>query len=156
VEDYLNEVLNGLLKEHEKIYSASIKITRERYDSLVRQIDRLETQVSELASLIGAVKITEPSQAAILSIEKGSLLTDITYLQGTAATLQLALAESQSRPSKYIGRPVITDVPVKPRSQRVMALAVVLGGMLGIILAFIVEFIVKVRQGAYSKALDSV
>lgn len=145
---YLAHVTQALLAEHTKVYSQSMDVQRQRLQSLDKRMQALNDYMEKLSVHIEAVGKQDPAQAAILAIEKGKLLTEIPGLERDHTALRLALSDIQSQPSKLLREPTLPDRQAKPKQKLVLVLALLLGFMLGIITAFVAEFLIKARQQA--------
>ena len=143
---YLDQVVKNLLAEHSKRYNQAMNVQYQRLQSLDKQVQALSDHIGKLSTYIEAVRPQNPAQAAIIAIEKGKLLTEVPNLEAEYTALQLALSEIQSQPSKLLREPTLPKNKTKPKRASVLALAAVLGLMLGLFAAFIAEFFVKARQ----------
>ena len=75
---------------------------------------------------------------------------DLTQRISTFKTKTAAL-----HPIEVIQPPFSTPNPVKPAKIKILALSLVLGGFLGLVAAFMVEFIVKSRNRIFDKHGDA-
>jgi LPS O-antigen subunit length determinant protein (WzzB/FepE family) len=150
---YLAQVVDALLAEHTKLYSQTMDILRQRLQSLDKQIKALSDHLEKLSAHIEDVGKQGPTQAAILAIEKGKLLTEIPGLEREHTTLRLALSDIQSQPSKLLRGPTLPNSQVKPKHTQMLALAAILGLMFGIVAVFLFEFFGKARQQLSERAV---
>ena len=139
VEQQLKKITDQLLQKHKVIYDAEIAEKQKRDDFLSMQIDNANSQIAEITQLIGNLKGIEPAQASILVLEKNGLRERL-------ATFEQRIINQNYKilPTKFIGEPTIKDIPVKARM--VITVSIVLGLMLSVFGAFIVEYIIKARQ----------
>lgn len=149
---YLTQVMQALLADHTKLYNQSMDVQRQRFQSLEKQMQALGDHTEKLSVYIEAVRKLDPAQAAILAIEKAKLLTEIPGLEREHTTLQLALSDIQSQPSKLLREPSLPVSQAKPKRTQMLALAGMLGLILGMVAALVAEFLSKVRQQIQKQA----
>ena len=151
--NYLKQTVNRLISEHEVVYNEQKVISvaentkrRERYESLKRLIGMLRKQVGEVSAHIDMLKRKNPSEAGILTLGMGNLLSKIWELEEILTNLQLELTDPPSQQTKLIGKPTGSNNPIKPKPAIVIPLGIVWGLILGIFSAFIAEFVSNTKK----------
>jgi capsular polysaccharide biosynthesis protein len=154
-QQYLTFEIQALLGEHALLYNQSMDIQRQRLQSLGKQMSSVNAFIEELSSHIEAVRKLDPAQGAILAVEKGKLLTYAPDLEAQYVTLQLALSDIQSQPTTVLQNPTLPERQAKPKPMLVLVMALMSGLIIGVVAAFIGEFLCKVRlQSQARKVVD--
>lgn len=139
----LADAISALLENH-------AEITRQYNEYLKSNFQLKKTQESKLSALlqqyenrIKAVERQNPSLAAIMTIDRRSLLERILTLQETIEKLEANLM--QTTPTEVLREPSTPTSPIKPKTKLVLALSLVSGIFLSIFAAFFAEFVQKAR-----------
>lgn len=142
--DFVLKIAAPLLERHRSAYEEVRGATETRLHNLDAEIKSLEMQVSSLGRMVR--NLEDSSQAAILAIERGTLLNMLATLKAQRSNLLLALSESQSYPTRLLGEPTNGERAVRPKPILYISVAVFVGVALGIFAALIAEFVSRVRR----------
>jgi len=143
---FLGQVVDGLLEEHETWFKQTVRLLRDRMDTLVAQSQAFESQIVLIQEEMERVREVNPVQASVLAVESGKLIAQLPGLEGRLNLLQLDLLDSRSYPSKLLRAPTVAVKPIQPRPKLYLAISLVLGLMLGVFAAFFAEFLRNARQ----------
>lgn len=151
-EHHLRALLDKILSEHAEIFNTAMDIKRQRSQSLTKRVEEIKTQITVLSRLVDSLRGGRPEQASILALEQSALLQNLPELESEAASLQLSLTKPRSQPSEYVALPVTSGKPIKTNARKIVALSIVFGLFAGVVGAFFVESLARVRrQMALSK-----
>lgn len=140
---FLTEVTAGLLERHQKLYERTRDAKEAQLRELDRQIEAIEAHARRMADL---VKEVGPGQAAVLTLERGNLLAALTGLRAQRTNLVLSLAASDAFPTRPIQEPTLATNPITPNAALYLVLGSVIGLVLGMAVALIVEFLSRARM----------
>ncbi len=143
---YLVRVVNAVLAEHAMSLTRIGDASRERMQSIDRQVGMLNDYIASLSKQIETIRVTSPVQASILVLEKGRALAEKIQFEQETTHLRLVLSGMQSQPSKLLLEPVLPVSSVDPKRSAILSLAVVLGVMLGLFCAFAAEALLRLRD----------
>lgn len=142
----LQLVVSELLESHRLRYHEMLLPVKNRLNLLKSRLKDYQNQLDVLDTQITQLREKSPQQAAILMIEKGNIMRAIPEQEEKIAELQFATNELNSFTTHQLGQITVSDNPVKPKSKKVIAWAVMLGLMLGVLAALFVEVIVRARS----------
>jgi uncharacterized protein involved in exopolysaccharide biosynthesis len=144
----LQKITDQLLHEHDLKYNTVMASQQQKYASLRQEIDTVRSLTNELSLLIVEMtKKKEFAQATILVLEKNILVKRLYDLERSAIDLDRDITHvGVTYPTRLITEPTSSATPIKPKSKRIIALSIMLGFILAIFSAFIVEFIDKARR----------
>lgn len=135
-EQGLRGIVERLLHAHETSYNFLIAQIQQRQEALVKDVNDLKKQRVEVSKIKNKMSVSNPALAVLLVSEIRSLGKEVGEKEEAAFNLQMAGGRQQARRTKVVGEFFTSASPVKPKRQRVLALGVVLGSMLGILGAF--------------------
>lgn len=140
----LADAISTLLKSH-------AEMNRQYNESISTNLQLKKTQESKLSVLlqqyenrIQAIERQNPSLAAIMTIDRRSLMEELYAVQTSIQEIQAN--HTQATPTEVLREPSTPTSPIKPKTQLVLALSLVLGIFLGIFSAFFAEFVQKARD----------
>ena len=142
----LADNLEPVLAKHTVVFDAGMGLMRSRRANMQTQIEVLREQTEVLQAEVGQLREVSPTQASLLLLEIGNLTRQIPTLENQVQTLNERLLDSRSYPTRLISGPTLPETPVEPKTQLVLALAVVLGLTLGLVGAFFGEFLRVARS----------
>jgi uncharacterized protein involved in exopolysaccharide biosynthesis len=148
---YLDEIVKEVLEEEIRLFEQGIQLKLAHLQSLTDQIKAFEAYQLQLEKHIEDVNKLDPAQAAILAVEQGKFLAIMPDLENQKYILQTSMSESESYPTKLIGESRLPEKPFRPKRALVLLLAGMSGLMLGIIAAFLADYIEKVRASCKKK-----
>jgi uncharacterized protein involved in exopolysaccharide biosynthesis len=149
-QEFLNGVASRLAERHQKLYDEASSAQQTRLRDLGVEIVALQNQVNLLEKL--TKDLDDRGQAAVVAVERGGLLGALAKLRDQRASLELSLSAMQSYPTRLVGKPAVSNDPVRPRPALYLSLGVVLGLLLGVFAAFVAEFLANARGGKALRA----
>lgn len=143
--EQLGEPVKKLLAEIKAVlderYNRLISLQKNYALSAVNELKSIEQQMSELLRIKKRVKgeahIEIMKEMRELTTRKTELLKELPYHE---------LAKLQSTETIISREPKIPKSPIRPRKKLLLTLSAVLGVFLGVIFAFVLEFISKTRD----------
>lgn len=151
---YASTVTGRVLAQHERLFTQAFAAQRQRLDSLTRQLQAFDAQLASLSEHIESLRESNPSQSAILTLEKGNLLVERPILEQQRAELEVSLSGMRSQPSRLIREPTLPVEPANERLALYVALGLVLGLMLGVFAAFFSAFLERSRAELRARRAD--
>jgi capsular polysaccharide biosynthesis protein len=144
----LQKITDQLLHEHDLKYDTEMASQQQKYASLRQAIDTVQSLTNELSLLIVEMtKKKEFAQATILVLEKINLVKKLGDLDLAAITLDRNITHAGvTYHTRLIAEPKSSATLIKPKPKRIITLSIMLGVILGIVSAFIVESIDKARR----------
>ncbi len=142
---YLDQTVRELLSSHAKLYSQVIDEQNQHLQSLNGQINAMNAHITKLSAYTEELRTKSPVQVALLAIERGKLLAEVASLENEYMALRLALSGMQTQPTRLLKEPTLPEIRAKPNRQLVLVLAVILGLMLGVFAAFVVELLARAK-----------
>ena len=138
--------IENVLTEHSLYFDAEVSLLAERRARLKAQIDGLREQMDLLQAEINRLRDVSPVQASVLLLEVSNLTRQIPDLDDQVEEINERFLESRTYPTRLISGPTLPGSPVEPKTQLILALAVVLGLILGLFGAFFAEFLRVARS----------
>lgn len=142
----LERITDEVRKEHQAIFDRNVSFLSERLNNLDLQRAALQQQYADASALFDQLKQRDPVQAALIMQERGRLTTSIIGLDAEKPALAQRLSPPQTLSTALLGEISTPTEPAVPKKGLVLALAVVLGLMGGVMAAFLAEFVVNVRS----------
>jgi len=150
---YLDGIVKEVLEEEKRLFDQGIQLKLAHLQSLTDQIKAFQSYQVQLEKHIENVNKQDPAQAAILAVEKGKFLAIMPDLEEQKYVIQTSMSESESFPAKLIGGLRLPEKPFKPKRNSVLLLAGLSGLIFGIIAAFFVELVNRIRQQMKAEAI---
>lgn len=144
--DFLGGVVGQVLSEHNERYTRLRGLRQGRVDSLAEAIAQVEGQIALMADKIRSLGAHDASTAAILTVERGKLISELTHLKEQRTDLEFSLLPPNTEPTRLLLEPTLTESPERPRPVLYTALALVLGLFGGVVAAFVWEAAARVRR----------
>ena len=145
---FLEQITDKLITADQQRYADIRQQLQSRLRALLSQQENIHREASEIDNRIQALGDTNPNLSATLTLQKSNLLRLLQDVEDRINKLQLNLTSVQSVPTTLIREPTLPVRAVQPRPLLYMALATVLGLIMGIFGAFAAEFFVKARAQA--------
>lgn len=115
-----------------------------------KKLSFVQEQIFAIQSLLQKFKILntheEESLDTLALLEKSRLLTELSSLEQQQMELQIQLDPVNTYPTTVLAPAKYPENPVKPKTSLIMALSTVLGLMIGVFVAFGLEFIQNARK----------
>ncbi|MDX5379086.1 MAG: Wzz/FepE/Etk N-terminal domain-containing protein [Halomonas sp.] len=144
VQGFLASVVSALEAAHAVKYASWLERQQAMITQTEDEIASLTADIERLGRLAEVLTGSEPTQAAVLEIERARMRERLTSLHEKLADREFVLANSTQ--TQVLKAPALPSTPVNPQPKVYLTLAVVLGMFLGIVAAFVFEFLAKARQ----------
>jgi uncharacterized protein involved in exopolysaccharide biosynthesis len=148
--DFLRRIAAKILQRHQEAYANAVDPLRQRLSAIGKQIEILTTQMRELGDLIARLKVSNPTQASLVAIERGHLYANLDQLERDRVALQQQTTAPYVNPTRVIARPTLPEDPVSPKKLVAVVVGIVLGLVLGLLAVFFREFFASVRRASAS------
>ena len=143
---YLEKVVAEVLARQHALFEQEMEIKQKRLMTLSGRLEGVEDFLQELERRIGLMDRQDPAQATVLAVEKGGFLRLASDLKRERYNLQTEMSTVVFYPAELLGVPHLPQKPIKPKRPLVLLLAGIFGLLLGIMSAFLAEFIFTARQ----------
>lgn len=143
---FLADIVAKVIRQHQVLFTMARDEQQKQLESLQKRRDDIEQILLLVRHRMSATAASDAALAGLLTLEQDRLLDQLPQIEQQQAALRMAMSELQSKPTVPLRQPTLPVKPVKPRSALYLALAAVLGLMLGVFGAFFAEFIGKARQ----------
>jgi capsular polysaccharide biosynthesis protein len=143
---FLQTVIDKLMEEHRVHFEQAAALIKSHLLSLTSQTEAFQSQIALIQAEMDQVREVNPVQASVLAVESGKLMAQLPALEQRRNQLQLDLLDSRSYASQLLRSPTVAAKPVQPRPKLNIAIALVLGVMLGVFGAFFAEFLHAARK----------
>lgn len=143
---FLTTVVGKVQREHEQWLQEAVKQQHARLDSLGDRITMAHQHMQALDQSIAKLKGSNPLQVTVLLQEKGKFLQELPTMEQEQALLALSLSRLQTLPTRFLREPTTPIAPERPRPVLYLALALIIGVMLGAMAVFIAEFVTNARR----------
>ena|ERR1051325_8587776 len=131
---FLDDISKTVTDQHDELYEGTLNPVRQRLAAIDSQISQLTVQATELGILIARLRDTQPVQASLVAMDRSRIYQQLGDLQRDRLLLQQRTTRLSSSPSRVIVPAGLEESPASPKT----ALLVVLGGVLGLLLALLV------------------
>ena len=143
---YLEKVVAEVLARQHALFEQEMEIKQKRLMTLSGRLEGVEDFLQELERRIGLMDRQDPAQSTVLAVEKGGFLRLASDLKRERYDLQTEMSTVVFYPAELLGVPHLPQKPIKPKRPLVLLLAGIFGLLLGIMSAFLAEFIFTARQ----------
>ncbi len=136
----LKYVANVFIQQQGEKYNKSIKLTKKEIQESERECADIKTQEKNLSKTLSQLSQGKALSPGLFFIQDKLVNYENIYsdLQNKIYSLKKGLLDS--RPSKIFNPPLVPKYPVKPKKRLMAALSGVLGLMLGVFVAFFMEY----------------
>lgn len=141
----LERVFTEIQKTHDETFRENRRLLNERIQNLEAQREALQQQFGDASDLIDRLKPSDPVQASLIMLERGRISATINGLDAEKPALAQKLTPPQTQPTELLGEIVAPQKAAVPKRALVLAFALVLGLIGGVLLAFILEVLSKGR-----------
>jgi len=144
--ELLREIVDRLQSRHGEYIKAFRSELQERISRISQRISFIGEQQGRFEAKLGELDSnTSAAIGALLTLEQ-RLFNQLPRLEERQAELQGQLSQRLTQPTEVISEPTASSSPVEPKTRLVLALAAVLGLMLGVFVAFFREFLARVSE----------
>ncbi len=142
----LARVFAEVQKTHDETFLENRRLLNERIQNLNAQRAALQQQFNDASDLVERLKSRDPVQASLIMLERSRISASMTGLEAEKPALAQKLTPPQTQPTQLLGEVIAPQKAAAPKRALVLALALTLGLMGGVLLAFVAEFLSKTRQ----------
>lgn len=146
--DFLNRVLGEVQQSHAATYRRNVDSLTQRLENLEAQRVALLRQYEEATVLLERLRVLDPVQASLLTLERSRISGLISALDTERPSLTLRLTPPQTQLTVTLGEIVPPVRAASPRRALVLGLAALLGIVVGTALALAVDFAGRPRPRA--------
>lgn len=136
VQRFLQELVDQLLKTHQQSFDAALSPARQEIGAIDTQITALRR---ELAMLGEHRRESVDSSTALRAFGRGMILRDEIVLSGRRARLEASILQPLSQMTRIVGPPSAPGARKTSGPAVVVGLASIVGALLAVILAVVVE-----------------
>ncbi len=142
---FLAGVMAKVIRQHQKLFTMARDEQQKQLEMLQKRRDDIEQILLLVRHRMSTTAGSDAALAGLLTLEQERLLQQLPQIEQQQVALRLAMSELQSKPTVLLRQPTLPVKPAKPKPALYLALAAVLGLMLGVFGAFFAEFVGKVR-----------
>ena len=154
---FIRQVIDSISKKHQKYLNTYITLQKNDLSLKKAELTQVAEQIRKISKLVSSLEkraatendldISTYSMQLSKALEKLNLLQERqSLLQEEIKKIELSLLPINLKPTRIAGEITMYDHPVKPRKKLVFAVSLITGLMLGVFLAFFLEFIGKERE----------
>lgn len=144
-QSFLLEAVSEVLEQQLLQYNDARSLRERALADLEAEIELLNGQAQQLAEVAENANVDEAVRALIV-LQRSTLQADLPALHEKKLELQRALSRIQTYPTQVIREPTLPEHASSPRKALTLGLALVLGGMLGCLAAFLSEFLHQAKN----------
>lgn len=143
--DLLVRVLDAISQSHSEYYRKGVRSLSDRLEALESQRASLLRQLEEASALLIQLEDRNPVQASLLLLELGRMSTLLASVEAEKPLVVQRLTAPLTQQTELLREVVAPVRPAAPKQGRVAVAVLVLGPVAGVMLAFLVEFVARVR-----------
>lgn len=152
VRDFVAGIVADVLQRHGEMYAAAVKPFEQRLAVIDKRVATTTKRVADMDQLVDRFKDTQPLQASILLVQQTQLLADLNRMERERLFLLRHIVKPYSQPTVSIADATLPNEPFMMNTLTTLAIAMVLGLMLGIVTVFFAEFVAKLRAASATNA----
>lgn len=138
--EVLVKITEDLVKRHALVYEQVFNSRKDQVSSLRKRIDTLKTSFN-------------PNDRGLSNAEKLKIIEIQSDLEKQLAEEELLLTDIYHKPTRLLKAPTLNAKPVKPDKPKTIAIALILGLMAGVMLAFLIDYFQKYLPSASQKSI---
>jgi uncharacterized protein involved in exopolysaccharide biosynthesis len=143
---FFEKVTREILTQHGEIHRHSVDALEERVQDLDSRREALQREYADASELTQRLKESDPAQASVVAVERGRISATLEALGAEKPRLVHLMSRPATAPSELLGEITSPTRAVSPRKVMVAALSLLLGTLVGIVLAFFAEFVGGIRS----------
>lgn len=141
----LQKINETLLAEHKEKYDSAVLALKGKIASLEENMEILDQEIKGLNSKVESSGKDNEVVNSLLTFENVKLKQQRVNLSMEVLNLELQASELKARPTKVIIEPTIYETPANQRILLILAVALVAGVLMGVFIAFFMEFVQKAK-----------
>lgn len=138
--EVLVKITDDLVKRHELIYQQVLNTRKYQVSSLRKRIDTLKTGFNL-------------KDRGLSNEEKLKIIEIQSDLEKQLVEEELLLTDIYHKPTRLLKAPTLNAKPVKPDKSKIIAIALILGLMAGVVIAFLIDYFQKYLPSASQKSI---
>jgi uncharacterized protein involved in exopolysaccharide biosynthesis len=142
--DFLLQIVREIEAEQRQRYEVARQAQEAALVAVDAQVSAVNEQIARLAEMVNTDRADEAVRALVV-LQRGNLQTVLPALHKQRLAIQRDLSSLNSYDTQLVKAPTLSKVAASPKPAIVLALGVVIGGMLGFIVALFVEFFQQAR-----------
>ena len=143
----LKQITNELILRHQAIQQSILSTLNERILNLKSQRDLLQKELYTASEIIKNLKHRDSVQAAFILLESRQISTSLNKIDEELFLLYQKISSPETTPTKIIGEIYDPLAPATPKKVLVISISSAFGLMIGLLIAFLAEFISNVKLG---------
>jgi hypothetical protein len=144
--DFLGRVVEHVMSDHRQPYDEAVRVQNEYLTAVEEQLLQLHQDVDALTEHLHGLKAKDPSEAALVTLERATRRAAEPTLESTRTTLRLVLMPPHTQPTQLLQEPTLPERAARPRPALYITVGVVLGILMGLFAAFCAELLASARK----------
>lgn len=141
----LNDVVKAVQRDHTVLFEDNRRPISDRLQNLEEQRATLQKQYADLTALIERLKASDSVQASLMMLQRGAIVDSLNQQDMERLRLAQQITPPQTRPTELLGEIVAPAKASRPKKMLVLAFSAAFGLMMGVILAFLMDFLAKAK-----------
>lgn len=141
----LNDVVKAVQRDHTVLFEDNRRPISDRLQNLEEQRATLQKQYADLTALIERLKASDSVQASLMMLQRGAIVDSLNQQDMERLRLAQQITPPQTRPTELLGEIVAPAKASRPKKILVLAFSAAFGLMMGVILAFLMDFLAKAK-----------
>ena len=141
----LNDVVKAVQRDHTVLFEDNRRPISDRLQNLEEQRATLQKQYADLTALIERLKASDSVQASLMMLQRGAIVDSLNQQDMERLRLAQQITPPQTRPTELLGEIVAPAKASRPKKMLVLAFSAAFGLMMGVILAFLIDFLAKAK-----------
>jgi uncharacterized protein involved in exopolysaccharide biosynthesis len=142
----LKQITDEVIRRHHTIQQSNFTALKERIQKLKSQRELLQNELDSASEILKTLKHSHSVQATFVLLERSQITTVLNEIDQESFLLQQKLISPKTTPTETIGEIVAPVSPSAPKKTLIVVVSPVLGIMIGLMTAFVAEFISKARS----------
>jgi LPS O-antigen subunit length determinant protein (WzzB/FepE family) len=138
--EVLVKITDDLVKRHDLVYEQVLNTRKDQVSSLRKRIETLRTGFNL-------------NDRGLSNAEKLKIIEIQSDLEKQLAEEELLLTDIYHKPTRLLKAPTLNTKPVKPDKSKIIAIALILGLMAGVVIAFLIDYFQKYLPTASQKSI---
>ncbi len=139
----LKKINTNILVEHKEKYDSAVLALKGKIASLEENMEILDQEIEGLNSKVESSSENSEVVNSLLTFENVKLKQQRVNLSMEVLNLELQASELKARPTKVIIEPTVNEEPANQKTLLILAVALMAGAMIGVFVAFFMEFVQK-------------
>lgn len=137
---FLSGIVVEVQKSHAQLFERNMSALSERLIGIDTQLKALASHYEDASSVLGRLKDRDPVQASLVFMDRGRVAAQMIELEAERPRILQKLAPPQTQPTQLMNEVTAPAVPNFPKRTSTVALAGVVGLLVGVLLAIVIEY----------------